>query len=114
MSQYHFTSREHTIVLGWDPPLSTYFAQVWKGEPGSPENIPSDHPDYEPEPLLWIGVTREEIPTVETLAKCLKPYATIPAELTECLRAERSQSSEVGWQDDGQEHEPDHDPEISR
>src|SRR5438105_4387074 len=103
MSQYQFTSREHTIVLGWNPPLSTYFAQVWKGEPGSSENIPSDHLDYEPEPLFWIGVTREEIPTVETLAECLKPYATIPAELTATLRAERGQSSELGWGHEGQD-----------
>ena len=96
MSQYQFTTHEHTIVLGWDPPLATYFAQVWKGDPGSPENVRCDHPDLEPEPLLCIGVRPEEIATVEALGESLKPYAEIPTELIGSLRGDRDHGPAQG------------------
>ena len=60
MSRYKFKGRDprHTIVIGWDNPLETFFAQVWDGEPGD---------DYGVE--LWIGCEIGEIEDVEELAE---------------------------------------------
>jgi len=72
MSRYKFKGRDprHTIVIGWDNPLETFFAQVWDGEPGD---------DYGVE--LWVGCEIGEIEDVEVIAEIVAPYAEIPAEV---------------------------------
>src|SRR6266849_4677491 len=53
---------QHTCVVGYDPPLGTFFAQLWD------QSIPA----AEEQVVLWVGTTLEEIPTVQALATALQ------------------------------------------
>ena len=74
MSQHRFTTKEHTIVLGWDNPLQTFFAQVWPGH---------DDDAWE-EPLLWVGCLAGELATIDALTGALEPFGEIPEDLWPC------------------------------
>ena len=91
MSRYTFTTAEHTVVVGWDRPLHTYFAQVWKGEPESEENIVKGQESLGPVPLLWTGTRLKQVPTVQDLADSLKPYGEIPSSIQESLERDNPQ-----------------------
>jgi hypothetical protein len=80
VSQHRFTTPQHTIILGWDDPLQTFFAQVWPGH--------SEEGWEEPE--HWVGCNLEEVPTIVALADQLKPFAEIPAEIADSLRRDHS------------------------
>lgn len=84
MSRYTFTGNQPNlcIVVGWDRPLKTYFAQVWDG--GGAESG---------ELLLWAGAGREPVLTVEELADLLAPFGTLPEELAARFRDEDHE----GW-----------------
>jgi hypothetical protein len=84
MSRYKFQGRDpqHTVAVGWDNPLSTYFAQVSR---------PVDDEDEEDPIILWVGADRpREIITVEDLARCLAPFADLSSEMMDRLRADRA------------------------
>ncbi len=68
MTRYCIQGRkkQHEIVIGWDRPLHTYFAQVW------------DKNDHSEDPILWAGVAFAELPSCQHLERLLKPYADIP------------------------------------
>jgi hypothetical protein len=82
MSRYEFRGRgpHVAIVVGWDTPLRTFFAQVWdeRDEDGD-------------EPLLWAGCRSGEVRTVEHLERLLSPYATIPPDVRELLTRQSNQ-----------------------
>lgn len=80
MSRHTICGREpHVkIVLGWDPPLSTYFVQVWDGRK-----------DGEGSLLRWTGCMPCEVPSVEDLAESLTDYVTLDAGLREQLARDR-------------------------
>ncbi|MDE1905785.1 MAG: hypothetical protein KGH75_04975 [Rhodospirillales bacterium] len=85
MSRYEFQGRDarHTIAVGWDNPLQTYFAQV---------SQPVEDEDEEDPIILWIGADRPgEILSVEDLASQLAPFADLAPELLAELRADRSE-----------------------
>src|SRR5215831_16579880 len=63
------------VVVGWDNPLVTLFAQVFD---------PSIEEDEEA-CLLWIGTAPEAIPTVAALQAQLVGWATIPADIVDRL-----------------------------
>jgi hypothetical protein len=86
MSQHRFTTQEHTVVIGWDDPLQTFFAQVWPGH---------DDEDWE-EPLLWVGCRAGEVATIDALAEALEPFAEIPDEVAARLGQEYDQREPVG------------------
>lgn len=73
---FHGSPATMRIVVGWDPPLQTYFAQVWDTE-GSGEQK-GDHP------VLWVGCAWQEVQTVQELDALLAPYGGVP----EPIRAE--------------------------
>jgi hypothetical protein len=84
MSRYEFQGRDpqHSVAVGWDNPLSTYFAQVSR---------PVDDDDEEDPILLWVGADRpREILTPEDLARHLAPFADLPPEMIDQLRADRT------------------------
>lgn len=69
------------LTVGWDPPLHTYFAQVYQPEPeGMCEDPDCDLRDVpgltqhrldqcqDNNPVVWIGLMGEEVRTVEDLA----------------------------------------------
>jgi hypothetical protein len=72
MSRYTFEGSrpELSIVVGWDNPLKTYFAQVWDG--GGPG---------QGELRLWVGAGRDKVPTAEMLAELVAPYGEVPTDV---------------------------------
>jgi hypothetical protein len=85
MSRYTFTGHRPalSIVVGWDKPLRTYFAQVWEGG-GPPAG----------ELRLWVGAGLDRVLTVETLAGLLAPYGDIPKRLVSRLEDDQDRSHE--------------------
>ena len=77
MSRYHFPTPDPrcTAVVGWDNPLTTFFAQIFN---------PSIEEDAEA-CLLWIGTAPEGIPTVAALQAQLVGWATIPDDIVDRL-----------------------------
>ncbi len=77
MSRYHFPAQDprFTAVVGWDNPLTTFFAQVF--------NPPIE--DDDEACLLWIGTAPEAIPTVAALQAQLADWATVPVDIVDRL-----------------------------
>jgi hypothetical protein len=72
MSRYTFEGNRPalSIIVGWDNPLTSFFAQVW--DAGEPENR---------DLKLWVGAGPERVTTVAALAMLLAPYGEIPSEI---------------------------------
>ena len=64
-----------TVVVGWDNPLTTFFAQVF--DPSIDDEVEAD--------ILWLGTTPEAIPTVAALQAQLAGWATIPVDIMDRL-----------------------------
>lgn len=62
------------VVVGWDRPMSTYFAQVWDVPEGA-----SHH--EEGNLLLWLGTSFHEVEEVDDLAAALEAFVTLPKSL---------------------------------
>src|SRR5215475_15361507 len=77
MSRYSLPAQQPglTVIVGWDNPLMTFFAQVFD---------PSIEEDAEA-CLLWIGTAPEAIPTVAALQAQLVGWATIPPAILDRL-----------------------------
>lgn len=67
---------DHEVVVGWDPPLRTYFAQVLD----TAADEESD--DFE---VLWIGTGPHEVLNPATVIAAVTPFASVPADLAEQL-----------------------------
>ena len=76
-----------TVVVGWDNPLSTFFAQVERNQ---------DDDDPRDPILLWIGSELGEVAQAEQLAGPLAPYAALTPGLIEQLRADRAADADRG------------------
>ena len=81
MSRYRIPAQDPglTASVGWDNPLTTFFAQVFD---------PSIEEDAEA-CLLWIGTAPEAIPTVAALQAQLVGWATIPDDIVARLRRDQ-------------------------
>jgi len=89
MSRYTLVGKKlhHTIILGWDNPLETYFAQVW------------DERSADDDPEVWAGTDVGEVETVESLTHILAPYAEIPEEIVLKLEKDRGERTPpTAWQ----------------
>ncbi len=65
----------HLVYVGWNPPLSTYFGQVYDPGRGEDEN-----------PIYWIGTDRAgQFPEVAELVKAMAKYAVVRAEMIRTL-----------------------------
>ena len=69
-----------TCVVGYDPPLGTFFAQVI--DPTQPE-------DDERHVPLWVGTDVEEIVSVAALVTALSDWAVRPESITAQLAADQ-------------------------
>lgn len=80
-SRYHFPGLKpnHLISVGWDAPLTTFFAQVF------------DSSSNDDEPILWLGLEPMQIPTLEMLVKELAEVATIPPDILQHLEQDHDQ-----------------------
>jgi hypothetical protein len=76
MSRHEITPRDakHTVVVGWDRPMGTFFAHV---------KDPSL--DEEEEMVLWVGGLFDEVKTVTGLAKAIRAYADLTDEIALAL-----------------------------
>lgn len=85
MSRHVIPARDQrlSVVVGWDNPLQSYFAQV-----AGPER--DDENDNEEPMLLWVGTKPREVVTVEDLAQHVAPFADLTFEVAEQLRADRA------------------------
>jgi hypothetical protein len=77
MSRYRIPAQNPalTVVVGWDNPLQTLFAQVF--DPSIEDEEEADR--------LWIGTALQEITTVAALQAQLAGWATIPADIVDRL-----------------------------
>ncbi len=69
----------HDIVVGWDPPMHTYFAQVL--------DTRADESDrgYE---VIWIGTSYAEVLDPAMAIAAVRPFATIPDDLCRTLQVD--------------------------
>ena len=81
MSRYSIPAQQPglTVIVGWDNPLCTFFAQVF--DPAIE--------DDEAACLLWIGTALREIPTVAALQTRLTGWAIIPPAILDRLTHEQ-------------------------
>ena len=81
MSRYRIPPQRPglTVIVGWDNPLCTLFAQVF--DPSIEEDVDAC--------LLWIGTAPGAIPTVAALQAQLTGWATIPPEIVDRLVCEQ-------------------------
>ncbi len=70
------------IVVGWDPPLRTFFANVI--------DVEKDEADDDAATLLMVGCRYDEIPTVTKLQERIAEYAVIPSDLLPVLEQEKA------------------------
>jgi hypothetical protein len=75
------------VVVGWDNPLSTFFAQVERVQDADDQREPV---------LLWIGSLLGEATQAEQLVDPLAPYAELTPEFVERLRADRAADADRG------------------
>ena len=75
MSRHSIPSKDpnHTVVVGWDPPLQTFFAQVRFVEVEL-----ADDDEAEPEYFLDEGNTFQQHPILDNLLHLLAPFADVP------------------------------------
>lgn len=71
---------KHDIVVAWDPPMHTYFAQVLDTQ--------ADENDrgYE---VIWIGTSYAEVLDPAAVIAAVRPFATIPDDLCRTLQVDR-------------------------
>ena len=62
-------SNEFMVVVGWDNPMHTYFAQV--------ERVATSEKEHEAPVMLWLGGTPDGVPSAESLREPLAPFATL-------------------------------------
>lgn len=84
MSQFTYRGKESywRIIVGWDNPLETFFAQVW-----------DEREDQDECPLVtfWVGGQTAEVSTIEELESLLAPFGEIPKECKVLLEESESQ-----------------------
>lgn len=86
MSQSVFRVDDTTeCMVGWDPPLGTFFGQVYKID-GDGQRVEEDE-DGNDGTVLWVGASLAEIRTVDELARRLKPHAVLPESIRKELFA---------------------------
>jgi hypothetical protein len=70
----------HEVVIGWDPPLRTYFAQVF--------DTAADE-ESDGREVLWIGTGFREVPDPTAVIAAVTPFASVPAGLLDQLTRDR-------------------------
>lgn len=83
MSRHYISKKPLEIVVGWDPPLQTFFLQIL--DPTK---------DEENQFVQWRGTYPDELPTTESLAAALAPYAALTPELRQQLEDEKARSAQ--------------------
>ena len=85
MSRYTIAAHPpyHYCVVGYDPPLGTRFAQIYRQR----------RPQHPAVLALCLGAELQERPTVGALIAALAASMTVPADILRCLR----RGGRKGW-----------------
>lgn len=104
MSRYTFrgTDPRYQLVVGWDGPLKTFFAQVedlaWATHGETIDEAASIGDTRSEGLVLWVGST-QPILSLEAISRALALYGTLSEELSRQLEQDRG--GEVGTSDHG-------------
>lgn len=80
MSRHELTAPDNVeVIVGWDPPLNTFFVQVWDRK--LPELAPASE-------LLWVGWKPGEITDIEQVRTLVAPWLSLPDDVFRALYAE--------------------------
>ena len=86
MSQSVFRVDDQTeCMVGWDPPLQTFFGQVYKVDEED-ERVEEDK-DGNDGMILWVGTRHAEIQSVDDLARKLQFHVMLPENIRKELFA---------------------------
>jgi hypothetical protein len=85
VSRHEIPARDpnHKVIVGWDHPLLTYFAQVIdrrKEAAGEDEKF-----------ALWVGTSLREIYEIDQLERKLRPFACLDAEIRTTLYGDKDE-----------------------
>ena len=78
-----FNTEQFTVIVGWDNPLQTYFAQVW-------DSRLQDEDDKGG--VFWVGTHPGSVRSVSDLAQVISGYAALPEDTKAQLERDRSES----------------------
>ena len=80
MSRYELPAKnaKHTVTVGWDQPLETYFVHV----------VLTECDDEEAATVFWRGTNFGEIADIDTLCRVVAQYADIDDETQNKLYAD--------------------------
>ena len=83
MSRHQIRARDpnHKVIVGWDHPLLTYFAQVIDRKK---EDVGDDDKF-----VLWIGTSPHEIYEIDDLRREIRPYAYFPEDIAAKLYGDK-------------------------
>ncbi len=79
---------ERQLVVGWDPPMGTFFAQEYD------LTIPEDDDDNRDEVVWWVGYEFQSIPTLEEFVNLL---ATRGHKLSETTARDLCVEADLPW-----------------
>ena len=84
MSRYDLPGREprFRLVVGWDRPLWTFFAQVW-------ERRPAPNGAEEEVICCWVGCAPGEVTAADYLADAVREFCDIPDDVLEQLETDK-------------------------
>jgi hypothetical protein len=88
MSRHEITAVNpaHKIIIGWDPPLMTFFIQVVDRKIEG-----ADDDDENDKLVYWAGTNLREIYEIDDLVRHARPYADIPHELRSTLYGDKDE-----------------------
>jgi len=92
MSRHEIPSLDpaHKVIVGWDPPLLTYYAQVIDRA----IEAAGDERDGAPDKfVLWIGTLCYEIYEVEHLRRRISKYAELSPEIGATLYGDKDEGN---------------------
>jgi hypothetical protein len=97
MSRYYLTCPDprYFAVIGWDPPMRTFFAQVVDREKLriSERDKPAAEVQYDYRNVtLWHGTEKGEMQEVTNVESVLTGYVTLSEEMKQTLLAEQAAS----------------------
>ena len=78
-----FETGQFTVIVGWDNPLQTYFAQVWDAELKD---------EIDGGCVFWVGTHPGSVRSVRDLAQVMSVYALLPEDLATELEQEKAAS----------------------
>lgn len=85
MSRYQIETQPFTVIVGWDNPLQTLFAQVWDPKL-------KDDDDDDGGCIFWVGTHPGSIRTVSDLAQVISGYAILPRDIMSQLEQDQRRS----------------------